>query len=212
MSKKLTLIIATSNLGKVKEITEALKDLKEEIGLEIESLKDFPEIPPPEETGKTFLENAMLKAKYYAEKTGCLCLADDSGLEVDALKGAPGVYSSRYAGEGATDEKNNQKLLQELAEAPFEKRTARFKCVMVLYHPTGKYLVSEGVWEGRIGFEPKGSFGFGYDPLFLVPEYNYQKTAAELPLEEKNRLSHRGKALQNLKKEILPFLKQFTQC
>ncbi|WP_022855135.1 XTP/dITP diphosphatase [Thermodesulfobacterium thermophilum] len=212
MSQKIILVIATSNLGKVREIEKALEDLKSEINLEVKSLKDFSEITPPEETGKTFLENALIKAKYYAEKTGCLCLADDSGLEVDALNGAPGVYSSRYAGEDANDEKNNQKLLQELADVPPEKRTARFKCVLVLYHPCGKYLVSEGVWEGRIGFKPKGSYGFGYDPIFLVAEYQFQKTAAELPSEEKNRLSHRGKAIQNLKKQLLSFLKDLEQC
>ncbi len=201
MSKTL-LLIATSNLGKTKEITEALKDLP----LKIKNLRDFPNIDPPVETGKTFFENAFLKAKYYAEKTGIICLADDSGLEVDVLDRAPGIYSSRFAGEKATDEENNKKLLQLLKGVPLEKRKARFVCVMVVYHPNGKYIKTEGIWEGLIGFEPKGNYGFGYDPLFLVPEYNYQKTAAELPIEEKNKISHRGKALSLLKKILPQFL------
>lgn len=202
MSSK-SLLIATTNEGKIKEIKEMLKDLP----LEIKTLKEFPEIPPPEETGKTFFENAFLKAKYYAEKTGLLSLADDSGLEVSALSGAPGVYSSRFAGPDATDKKNNQKLLELLKDIPFEEREARFVCVMVCYHPSGKYIFSEGIWEGRIAFEERGHFGFGYDPLFLVKEYNYEKTAAELPPEIKNQLSHRGKALKALKEKLKDFLK-----
>ncbi len=201
MSSK-TLLIATSNEGKIKEINEMLKDLK----LEIKTLKDFPKIQPPEEKGKTFFENAFLKAKYYAESTGLLSLADDSGLEVEALNGAPGIYSARFAGPEASDEKNNQKLLELLKDIPIEKRGARFVCVMVCYHPSGKYISSEEIWEGRIAFIPRGSFGFGYDPLFLVKEYNYEKTAAELPQEIKNKLSHRGKALRALKEKLADFL------
>lgn len=197
------LLIATSNMGKVKEINELLKDLH----LEIKTLQNFCKIEPPEETGKTFFENAYIKAKYWAEKTGLMCLADDSGLEVDVLNKAPGVYSSRFAGENATDEENNKKLLELLKGIPLEKRKARFVCVIVVYHPSGKFITAEGTWEGIIGFEPRGSYGFGYDPIFLVPEYNYKKTAAELAPEEKNKISHRGKALAKLK-EILPdFLK-----
>lgn len=201
MSSK-TLLIATTNEGKIREIKEILKDFE----LEIKTLKDFPEIPPPEETGTTFFENALLKAKYYAEKTGLLSLADDSGLEVEALNGAPGVYSSRFAGPDATDEKNNQKLLELLRDLPQDKRGARFVCVMVCYHPSGKYITAEGFWEGQIAFSPRGSFGFGYDPLFLVKEFNYEKTAAELPPEVKNQLSHRGKALRQLKEKLKEFL------
>ncbi len=201
------LLIATSNMGKVREISEALRDFD----LEIKTLKDYCEINPPEETGKTFFENAYLKAKYYTEKTGLMCLADDSGLEVDILNGAPGIYSSRFAGENATDEENNKKLLALLQGIPLEKRKARFVCVIVVYHPSGKYIKTEGSWEGLIGFEPKGSHGFGYDPIFLVPEYNYEKTAAELPIEKKNRLSHRGKALEALKKTFSDFLKSLKQ-
>ncbi|MCD6490221.1 MAG: XTP/dITP diphosphatase [Thermodesulfobacterium sp.] len=201
------LLIATSNMGKVREISEILKDFD----LEIKTLKDYCGINPPEETGKTFFENAYLKAKYYAEKTGLMCLADDSGLEVDILNGAPGIYSSRFAGENATDEENNKKLLALLKGIPLKKRKARFVCVIVVYHPSEKYIKTEGTWEGLIGFEPKGSHGFGYDPIFLVPEYNYEKTAAELPIEEKSRLSHRGRALEALKKIFPDFLKSLKQ-
>lgn len=199
------LVIATSNLGKVREIREVLKDFK----ILIRTLKDYPFVSPPEETGKTFFENALLKAKYYAENLKKVCLADDSGLEVEALDGAPGIYSSRFAGEEGNDQKNIQKLLKLLNGVPLEKRKARFVCVTVVATPEGDYIKAEGVWEGLIGFEPKGSLGFGYDPVFLVPEYNYQKTAAELPLEIKNKLSHRGKALENLKKLLPDFLKKY---
>jgi len=201
--KKQVLLIATSNTGKAKEISEALKNFN----LEIKTLKDFPNIAPPQETGNTFFENAYLKAKYYAEKTGLLSLADDSGLEVDILNGAPGIYSSRFAGENASDEENNKKLLELLKDIPLEKRKARFVCVIVVYHPSGKYIKSEATWEGLIGFELRGFHGFGYDPIFLVSEYNYKKTAAELPIEEKNKLSHRGKALAKLKDVLAEFLK-----
>jgi len=198
------LLIGTKNQGKIKEIKEALKELP----FVIKSLKDFPYLPTPEESGKTFLENALIKAKFYAENTGLLTLADDSGLEVYALGGAPGIYSSRFAGPEATDEENYKKLLELLKDTPPEKRKARFVCVMVCYHPTGKYIYTEGVWEGRIALEPKGSQGFGYDPVFLVEEFNYEKTVAELPSELKNQLSHRAKALRSLKEKLPSFLAQ----
>lgn len=207
MEKKFTLLIATSNPGKVREIEQAIRSLSFSFFIEIKTLKEFPHVSPPEETGKTFFENAFLKAKYYCEKTGLPCLADDSGLEVEALDGAPGVFSSVYAGKNASDEENNKKLLKNLEGIPLQKRKARFVCVMVLYHPSGKFLTTEGKWEGLIGFEPRGNLGFGYDPLFLVPEYNYQKTAAELSTEEKNKISHRGKALQKLVDLLPEFLK-----
>ncbi len=201
MSKKV-LVIATSNPGKIKEI----KAMLEGFPVEIKTLKDFPQIEPPEETGQTFFENALQKARYYAEKTGHFCLADDSGLEVDALGGKPGVYSARYAGKDANDEKNNEKLLKDLQGVPFEKRDARFVCVMVVADPKGNYIKAEGIWEGKIAESPRGNHGFGYDPLFLVKELNYEKTSAELPPEEKNKLSHRAKALSNLKPLIIDFL------
>lgn len=203
------LVIATSNFGKAREIKEALKDFKD-LKIEVKTLKDFPFLLPPQETGKTFFDNALLKAIYYAKKLKKICLADDSGLEVEVLNGAPGIYSSRFAGEEGNDIKNIQKLLQLLKEIPLEKRKARFVCIIVVATPEGDYIKAEGVWEGLIGFEPRGTLGFGYDPIFLVPEYNYQKTAAELPLEIKNKLSHRGKALENLKKFLPDFLKKYA--
>lgn len=202
--KHRSLLIATTNRGKIKEIMEEFQDLN----IEIKTLLDFPEIKPPEESGETFFENALLKAKYYAEKTGMITIADDSGLEVEALGGKPGIYSSRFAGERATDEKNIQKLLEIMQNIPEENRKAQFICVIVCYHPSGKYISAQGVWEGKIDFSPRGEKGFGYDPIFLVKEFNYQKTAAELPLEVKNKLSHRGKALKELKEKLSAFLKE----
>lgn len=195
------MLVATTNLGKIKELEAILKDL----GLILKNLKDFPPLPPPEEKGITFLENALAKAKYYAEAFNILTLAEDSGLEVEALDGAPGVKTARFAGPKATDQENIEKLLALLKGLPLEKRKARFVCVTVVYHPSGQWISAEGTWNGFIAFEPRGSLGFGYDPVFLVPEYGLQKTAAELLPEEKNRLSHRAKAIKNL----LPKLKEF---
>jgi len=181
--------------------------LKELGFLEIKTLKDFPPIPPPEEKGNTFLENALEKASYYANHFNILTLGDDSGLEVEALFGAPGIHSSRFAGEKATDEENVKKLLKLLEGVPFEKRKARFVCVIVVYHPSGRWISAEGEWQGYIAEEPRGTQGFGYDPVFLVPEYNLERTAAELSKEEKNRISHRAKAIQ----AIIPKLKDFLE-
>jgi XTP/dITP diphosphohydrolase len=198
------ILIATTNLGKVREIEPMLKDLG---FLEIKTLKDFSPIPPPEEKGNTFLENALEKASYYAKNFNILTLADDSGLEVEALSGAPGIHSSRFAGDKATDEENIKKLLKLLEGVPFEKRKARFVCVIVVYHPSGKWISAEGEWQGYIAEEPRGTQGFGYDPVFLVPEYNLERTAAELSKEEKNRISHRAKAIR----AIIPKLKEFLE-
>jgi XTP/dITP diphosphohydrolase len=198
------ILIATTNLGKVREIEPMLKDLG---FLEIKTLKDFSPIPPPEEKGNTFLENALEKASYYAKNFNILTLADDSGLEVEALSGAPGIHSSRFAGDKATDEENIKKLLRLLEGVPFEKRKARFVCVIVVYHPSGKWIYAEGEWQGYIAEEPRGTQGFGYDPVFLVPEYNLERTAAELSKEEKNRISHRAKAIR----AIIPKLKEFLE-
>jgi XTP/dITP diphosphohydrolase len=198
------ILIATTNLGKVREIEPMLKDLG---FLEIKTLKDFSPIPPPEEKGSTFLENALEKASYYAKNFNILTLADDSGLEVEALSGAPGIHSSRFAGDKATDEENIKKLLRLLEGVPFEKRKARFVCVIVVYHPSGKWIYAEGEWQGYIAEEPRGTQGFGYDPVFLVPEYNLERTAAELSKEEKNRISHRAKAIR----AIIPKLKEFLE-
>jgi len=159
-------------------------------------------IPDADETGLSFVENAILKARHAARLSGLPAIADDSGLEVDALNGAPGIYSARYAGNGATDAENNQKMLAELADVPDEARTARFQCLMVFMRhaddPTP--LICQGTWEGRILRQPRGENGFGYDPLFLVPEKNC--SSAELPAEVKNAMSHRGKALQALLQKI----------
>jgi len=190
------IVAGTRNAGKVREIRQALADLLFEVGgIPDEGLADV------EETGVTFSENAILKARYYAQHTGEYCLADDSGLEVDALDGAPGVYSARYSGEGATDAANNQKLLLALQDVPPEKRTARFRSVLALAGPDGSLLLADGTCEGVILAEPKGDGGFGYDPLFWMPDQ--QKTLAEMTVQQKNAISHRGNALKVLKQKLL---------
>ncbi len=188
------LLVASNNAGKIREIKNALASA---FG-KILSLKEAGIFISPEETGTTYLENALIKAKAAAPYWDGWILSDDSGLEVDALGGKPGVYSSRFAGETATDTSNNEKLLTLLKDVPEEERTARFRCVIALTHArTGETLTAEGVCEGVITLEPKGSHGFGFDPLFFVPELG--RTMAELPLEEKMRISHRANALKNLK-------------
>jgi len=187
------IVLASGNPGKVREIGELLADT--DITIVAQSEFDVPEV---EETGLTFVENAILKARNACEHSGLPAIADDSGLEVDALRGAPGIYSARYAGKGASDEANLQKLLVDLNDVPETARTARFQCVMVyLEHaldPTP--LICQGTWEGRIQLEPAGDNGFGYDPVFFVPEFGI--TSAQMAPEQKNRLSHRGKALSAL--------------
>jgi len=191
------IIVATGNQGKLSEIKEILVDCN----FDLSSLKDhFSPIPQIPETGSTFLENARIKADWVFEKTGIWSLADDSGLEVDALNGAPGVWSARFAGEECSSEENNQKLLRLLGDSPFEARTARFRCVIVLKTGKDSYLSTEGVCEGKIGFMPEGSEGFGYDPLFY-PE-GYDCTFAQLDSAEKNAISHRGKALKKLRESL----------
>lgn len=194
------LIVATTNRGKFGEIEEALKDLP----LVLRCLADFPGAPVVEEDQPTFEENALKKARTIARWSGKPALADDSGLVVPALEGRPGIHSARYAGKGADDEANRQKLVEELKEAPDEKRNASFVCIMVLVTPSGKEKIVEGRCEGTIAREPRGSLGFGYDPLFYLP--SLQKTMAELPLQEKNKISHRGQALQKLREVLLGFL------
>ena len=187
------IVLATGNPGKVREIDELLAGL----GFEVVPQSAF-KVPEAEETGLTFVENAIIKARNAAAHTGLSAIADDSGLEVDALNGAPGVHSSRYAGKNASDQDNLDKLLAELADLPEERRAARFQCVMVyLRHandPTP--IVYQGTWEGRVMSAPRGGNGFGYDPVFYVP--THECSSAELPPALKNRLSHRGQALRKL--------------
>ncbi len=187
------LVLATRNEGKLKEIRQLLAGCVEEFF----SLADFPELPEIVEDGQSFEENALKKACLTAKKLGKPVLADDSGLCVDALAGKPGIFSSRFAGEDADDERNNSKLLAELAEIPADRRSASFHCVIALCFPDGSRHTFSGELKGSILDRGRGSSGFGYDPLFLVHEYD--KTLAELPLDLKNRISHRGKALAKLK-------------
>jgi XTP/dITP diphosphohydrolase len=179
------LLVATRNPGKIREYEQLLDGC----GYELAGLEAYPGLLI-DETGSTFEENARLKACTCAQVTGLFALADDSGLEVDALDGGPGIHSARYAGAGASDAQRVQKLLTTLRETPSGKRTARFRCVIALAWPDGRCETFEGKCEGEIAFEPKGSFGFGYDPIFYMPEY--AKTMAELPEEFKNQVSHRG--------------------
>lgn len=184
------LVVATKNLGKAREIAEVMADMP----FEIVSLADYPDAPDVQESGATFTENAIIKATAYARFTGELVLADDSGLEVDALGGAPGVLSSRFA---PTDPERNQRLLDLLQDVTDDKRTARFRCVVAVAEPGGDTLTCEGSVEGLISREPKGNNGFGYDPVFYVPELD--KHFAELTPAQKNALSHRGRALEKAK-------------
>ncbi len=186
-------VLASGNVGKVREFNQLLGDQH----IEVVPQSSFG-VPEAEETGLTFVENAILKARNAARHTGLPALADDSGIEVDALNGAPGIYSARYAGEGASDEANLRKLLVALEGVPEAARGARFQCVIAyLRHaedPTP--LICQGTWEGRILTAPRGANGFGYDPVFFVPDED--ASSAELPAEIKNRLSHRGQALRRL--------------
>lgn len=187
-----TVIIASGNKGKLKEFKELMMDLP----VEVKSLADFPEIGEIEETGTTFAENAYIKAKAVYDVTGWVCIADDSGLEVDALDGAPGIYSARYAGEEKDDAANNAKLLKALADVPDPKRGAQFHCAIVTVDQNGKRYDAEGIVRGVILREERGDNGFGYDPLFYIPEFD--KTTAELSMDEKNAISHRGKAVRQM--------------
>jgi XTP/dITP diphosphohydrolase len=202
------LIVATGNPGKLREFGALLSDLP----FELHSLADL-RVAPPEESGASFLENALLKARHAATaalaagfgraSAGVAAIADDSGLEVDALGGAPGIFSARYAGVGANDAANNAKLLSALAGTPAELRRARYRCALVLVFGALDPipLVAEGVWEGSILESPRGSGGFGYDPYFWLPDLGV--TAAQLDPSDKNRLSHRGIAMRALRDQLL---------
>lgn len=195
------LLIATSNLGKLREVRSHFNSL----GITLRDLTEFPNIIQPEETGATFEENAVLKAKYYSCETRLWTLADDSGLEVDALGGKPGVYSARYAGENATDSKRVSFLLNELKDIKEEKRKARFRCVLAFCSPDGILTkITTGVCEGKIASEPKGLHGFGYDPVFIP--FGFDKTFGELPPEIKQKISHRAKALASFSTFFSDFL------
>lgn len=206
------LVVATSNPGKLREFRQLLADLP----FDLQSLGELG-LESPEETGASFLDNALLKARHAASTATAgaaaaglhgagplevAAIADDSGLEVDALDGAPGIFSARYAGADADDAANNAKLVAALAGIPAERRRARYRCALVFVLGAGDAapLIAEGVWEGFILDEPKGSEGFGYDPYFWLPEL--AMTAAELPPEEKNRLSHRGIAMRSLRDQL----------
>ncbi|MCP4376114.1 MAG: RdgB/HAM1 family non-canonical purine NTP pyrophosphatase [bacterium] len=192
------MVLATGNPGKVREITQVLTGL----AVNVIALNTLGDIPEPDETGDTFAQNAREKALYYAQATGRWCLADDSGLEVDALGGAPGVRSARYSSEGASqrsdrnsiDQANNKKLLTALKDIPDHERTARFVCSLALASPDEILIETSGTFNGLIARSGCGDNGFGYDPLFYVPDCDC--SAAELPPKEKNRISHRGQAVR----------------
>jgi XTP/dITP diphosphohydrolase len=186
----MTIVLATRNKGKISELRRLLH------GRHVESCDVYPGCPVPDETGHTFQENALIKARIIASFTQKITLADDSGLEVDALDGAPGIYSARFAGLNASDEDNRRKLLHLLTAIPDAERTARFRCVIAISTPDGKEWISEGACEGHIGRQEMGKDGFGYDPLF-IPD-GYTQTFAELGEEIKNQISHRARALQKI--------------
>lgn len=198
-NEKLILVVATRNKGKSRELREFLADFP----VEIRDLNDFGPIPEPVEDGATFEENAYKKASFTAKVLGIPALADDSGLEVEALGGEPGVYSARYAGEKATDPENNTKLLKAMEGV--KNRAALFCCVLSLAVPAGPALTYEATCEGVLLEAPRGENGFGYDPLFFHPESG--KSFAEMTLDEKSRVSHRGKALAELREEFAKVLK-----
>lgn len=191
------IVLASANAGKLKEFNQVLAGL------------DFQVLPQSQfavgevdETGLTFVENAILKARHVSQVSGLPALADDSGLEVDFLKGAPGIYSARFSGAGASDARNNAKLLELLSGVPETERTARFQCLLVYmrHHLDPTPLICQGTWEGRILAAPQGDNGFGYDPLFWVPEC--QSSSADLRAEQKNRLSHRGQAVAEFVRQL----------
>jgi XTP/dITP diphosphohydrolase len=194
------LVIGTTNAGKIREIARVMHGFS----ITVETAANY-EVPPVIEDGDTFAANACKKAIHYARYTGCVALADDSGLEVAALHGKPGVYSARYAGEHATDTMNNGKLLVELEKFSLPERGAQFRCVLAIATPGGRCETVEGICSGSIGFIPRGDQGFGYDPLFVLPD---GRTMAELSIEEKNRISHRGQALQKLRLVLENFINE----
>lgn len=199
------LLVATHNQGKIAEFADMLRDM----AIEWLSLDDVGVVEDIEETGRTFRENSVLKARAYAAKTGLLTLADDSGLAVDALEGAPGVYTARYGGPGLTAVQRYQKLLADIQNVPDAQRTARFRCVIVLAAPDGTILgESDGVCEGRIAQAPAGENGFGYDPVFYLPQFGL--TMAQLPAAQKHKISHRGQAVQAIEARLRTVLQTWA--
>lgn len=197
----LELLIATKNVGKIRELENLLAGLP----IILRNASEFEDVIEPEETGETFADNAILKARYYAEKTGLLALADDSGLEVEALNNAPGVFSARYAGENATNEERTAKLLNELEQTNDEKRLAKFICVMAISSEKGEIkFLTEGLCQGKISVNPTGTNGFGYDPIF-IPD-GFEHTFGEISSEIKQKISHRGRAME----KIIEFLRNFV--
>lgn len=196
------IIFATGNMGKMKEIKMILGDLN----IPVVSMKEAGITAEIVEDGKSFEENAIIKAKAISSLTGEVALADDSGLEIDYLNGEPGIYSARYMGEDTSYHIKNANLIKRLEGVPDEERTARFVCVMAAAFPDGRVITTRGTIEGRIGYEERGENGFGYDPIFYLPEY--QCTTSELELEKKNELSHRGKALRQMKERLKEWLKE----
>lgn len=193
MKQKGRIVFATGNVGKMREIRMIMEDM----GMEILSMKEIGINPDIVEDGTTFTENAIIKAKAVAALTDAIVLADDSGLEIDALNKEPGIYSARYMGEDTSYRIKNANLIERLEGVPDEKRTARFVCAIAAVLPNGELLTTLGTVEGRIGYEEKGANGFGYDPIFFLPEFGC--TSAELTDEQKNEISHRGKALRAMK-------------
>ena len=196
------IIFATGNAGKMREIKEIMKD----IPIEVISMKDAKMVSNAEENGTTFEENAFIKAEEIAtisreKKYNDIVIADDSGLEIDVLNKEPGIYSARYMGEDTPYHEKNMNLISRFEGIPDEKRTARFVCAIACILPDGTRISTRATIEGRIGYEEKGEGGFGYDPIFYVPEYNC--STAELTMEQKNKISHRGKALQQMKEQLI---------
>lgn len=198
------IVFATTNEGKVKEIKEILAGFP----IEVVSMKEMNITADVEENGATFEENSLIKAREVSKITGLPAMADDSGLEVDYLNGEPGIYSARYLGRDTDYNYKNNYIIEKLKNAKDEERSARFVCVISLVLPDGREFVKKGVMEGRIAYEIKGENGFGYDPVFYLPEYGM--TSAELSGEEKNKISHRGKALRAMK-ELISGLEEFRQ-
>lgn len=198
------IVFATGNAGKIKEINMIMQDT----GMEVVSMKEAGITVDVEENGSTYEENALIKARAVAACTDAIVMADDSGLEIDYLNKEPGIYSARYLGEDTSYRIKNANLIERLEGVADAQRTARFVCAIAAVLPDGKELTTRATIEGRIGYEEKGENGFGYDPIFFVPEFG--KTTAELTEEEKNKVSHRGKALQLMKEELKRY--EGTDC